>query len=57
VATAHPAKFELIVEPIIGQSIPLPDELARIQLRERRFVPIEPNLQALASAMGDRFSA
>jgi len=57
VATAHPAKFELIVEPITGQTIPMPDELARIQLRERRFVVIEPHLPALAAAMDDRFSA
>ena len=30
VATAHPAKFETIVEPLIGQDIPIPPELASI---------------------------
>jgi threonine synthase len=27
VATAHPAKFETIVEPLIGEAVPLPEEL------------------------------
>ena len=57
VATAHPAKFETIVEPIIGQSIPLPDEMARILSRERSYVEIEPDLQAMATALDRRFSA
>ena len=57
VATAHPAKFELIVEALIGQSIPLPDEMASILSRERRLVEIEPDLAALAAALDDRFSA
>ena len=29
-ATAHPAKFETIVEPLIGQTVALPDSLAQI---------------------------
>ncbi len=57
VATAHPAKFELIVEPLIGQAIPLPDEMASILSRERRLVEIEPDLPALVAALDDRFSA
>lgn len=56
VATAHPAKFELTVEPIIGQAIPLPDEMQRILSRDRRFVEIEANLQSLAAALDARFS-
>jgi threonine synthase len=56
VATAHPAKFETIVEPIIGQAIPLPDELARILSRQRRYVEIEPDLQAMAVALAHSFS-
>jgi threonine synthase len=51
VATAHPAKFEMIVEPIIGEAVALPDELRRILKRKRRFVEIEPNLASLAAAM------
>ncbi len=57
VATAHPAKFEMIVEPIIGQSIALPDEMARTLTRERRYVEIEPDLQSMAAALEQRFSA
>lgn len=57
VATAHPAKFEMIVEPIIGQKIPLPEEMARILSRERNYVQIEPDLQAMKAALDERFSA
>jgi threonine synthase len=57
VATAHPAKFETIVEPIIGQTIELPEEMAAILSRERRFEKIEPSLQAMTVALGHRFSA
>jgi len=51
VATAHPAKFETIVEPIIGTSVPLPPELAEILTRPAHAVSIEPSLAALANAI------
>lgn len=51
VATAHAAKFEQIVEPVIRQAVPIPDELETILSRERRFSVIEPDLGALASAL------
>jgi len=51
VATAHPAKFETIVEPIIGTAVPLPAELAEILQRPAHAVSIEPSLPALANAM------
>ena len=51
VATAHPAKFETIVEPLIGQTVPLPPELEAILSRPAKSVAIEPTLAALASAM------
>jgi len=57
VATAHPAKFEQIVEPIIGQAIPLPEEMASILSRERRYQKIEPDLQSMTAALDQRFSA
>ena len=57
VATAHPAKFETIVEPIIGQTIELPEEMAAILSRPRRFEKIEPGLQAMSAALDHRFSA
>jgi len=56
VATAHPAKFELIVEPLIGRPIPLPDEMAKMLSRARNYVEIEPDLRALVAALDHRFS-
>jgi threonine synthase len=55
-ATAHAAKFEQIVEPIIGQTVPVPEELAAILSRERRFTVIEPELKALADALDHGFA-
>ena len=51
VATAHPAKFETIVEPLIGESVPLPPELEEILSRPARSVSIEPDLTSLAAAL------
>ena len=51
VATAHPAKFETIVEPLIGETLALPPELADILSRPARAVPIEPDLKSLAAAL------
>ncbi len=56
VATAHPAKFEQIVEPIIGTDVPLPRELEDILSRPRRFVKIRPDAEELARALGEKFS-
>jgi len=53
VATAHPAKFETIVEPIIGEIVPLPPELAELLERPARAVSIDPDLGSLAAAIGD----
>lgn len=55
VATAHPAKFETIVEPLIGEAVPLPQELADILSRPSRAVSIAPHLEALADAMDEYF--
>jgi threonine synthase len=55
VATAHPAKFEQIVEPIIGTSVPLPAELAEILSRKQRFDIIEPTPEALEAILSGRF--
>ena len=54
-ATAHPAKFEQIVEPIIGAPVPLPPELADILGRQRRFAEIDSGLAALAESLDERF--
>ena len=55
VATAHPAKFETIVEPLIGKALDLPPELADILARPSRSVAIEPSLDALERAMKGGF--
>ena len=60
VATAHPAKFESIVEPIIGQTVPVPQSLAELLDRPSRFTRIQPNVEELLaqldgdSATGDK---
>jgi threonine synthase len=56
VATAHPAKFEQIVEPLIGETIALPPELERILSLPRRCTQIEPQAEALSIALHDYFS-
>jgi len=53
VATAHPAKFETIVEPLIGEAIPLPPDLERILARPASAVSIDPTLNSLAAALQD----
>lgn len=57
VSTAHPAKFEQIVEPLIEQEVPLPDALAAIMSRPSRKVIIEPAMDALANALNSHFAA
>ena len=52
VGTAHPAKFETIVEPLIGAAVPVPPELQSLLDRPAQAVSIEPNLAALAEALG-----
>jgi len=56
VATAHPAKFETIVEPLIGTNVPLPEELVEILSRPSRSASISPELAALAAAMDEHFN-
>ena len=51
VATAHPAKFETIVEPLIGETVALPAELEEMLSRPAHAISIEPNLESLAAAM------
>ena len=50
VATAHPAKFNEIVEPLIGRDIPVPPALARL-LRLPRQEELAPTLDALRAAL------
>ncbi len=47
VSTAHPAKFETIVEPLIGQKVDVPDSLAWLLKRPSQVIELEPTIDAL----------
>ncbi|HEY2274722.1 MAG TPA: threonine synthase [Steroidobacteraceae bacterium] len=51
VATADPAKFREIVEPLVGRSVPIPEGLARLFARPARCVEIDSTLAALRAAL------
>ena len=46
-ATAHPAKFREVVEPAIGQPVPLPKPLAEAIARPRSSVPLQNDYSEL----------
>jgi len=50
-ATAHPAKFDTIVEPIIGRAVPVPPSLEALLERPARCWSLEPRLDALTTAL------
>jgi threonine synthase len=51
-ATAHPAKFPEVVEPIIGRAIEKPPPLAAALARPTRVLRIEATLDAVGTAVG-----
>jgi threonine synthase len=51
VATAHPAKFNEVVEPIIGKKVDIPEALSRLLRMPRHFVDLPPTLLAVAAAL------
>ena len=51
VATAHPAKFNEIVEPIIGKPVVIPQSLDRLLHLPQHAVDLPPTLAALAAAL------
>jgi len=51
VATAHPAKFETIVEPLVGQAVPVPESLARLLEMPSHARDIPAQLDALRQAI------
>jgi threonine synthase len=51
VSTAHPAKFEGVVEPLIGREVPIPPDLQRLLDRPSHSEPLEPTLEALRAAL------
>lgn len=51
VSTAHPAKFEGIVEPLIGAQVPVPPSLAELLARPAHADPLENDYPALRGAL------
>ena len=57
VATAHPAKFPEIVEPLIGRPVPVPESLAALFARPTQSVEIDAGLDSLrARAAGEKLT-
>jgi len=52
VATAHPAKFNEIVEPLIGREVPVPPPLAALLDLPSRCLEVGSDLGSLKSALG-----
>ena len=51
VATAHPAKFREIVEPLIGEEVPVPESLMRLLARPTACTEIPADLEGLRAAL------
>ncbi len=51
VATAHPAKFREIVEPLIGRDVTVPQSLARLFALPAQAVEIDADLDALRQGL------
>jgi threonine synthase len=51
-ATAHPAKFDTVVEPILGRRVDIPPPLAELLGRPSRAEPLAAEVDALARALG-----
>ncbi len=52
-ATAHPAKFESVVEPLIGREVAVPDALAELLRRPAHAEPCAPVYAALRARLLD----
>lgn len=50
-STAHAAKFDSVVEPIIGSTVPVPTPLAELLARPAHADPMPPDAAALARAL------
>ncbi len=51
-STAHAAKFDAVVEPVIGRPVPVPPALAELLARPAHAEPLRAHPAALASALG-----
>jgi threonine synthase len=52
-ATAHPAKFREVLEPVLGREIPLPPALAEVVERPLLAEPLPADLEALKARLRD----
>lgn len=52
VATAHPAKFDSIVEPLVGEPVAVPPRLAELLAKPTRVTRIEPRFDDVAARVG-----
>jgi threonine synthase len=57
VATAHPAKFESVIEPLIGRAVPVPPALAAMLARPAHAEPLEAADEALKAWLLDDAAA
>jgi threonine synthase len=51
VATAHPAKFNEVVEPIIGETIAVPEALSRLLELPQHCLDVAATLRSVADAL------
>jgi threonine synthase len=51
-ATAHPAKFDSVIEPWIARAVPVPSALGALLARPSYAEPLAPSLEALAAGLG-----
>jgi threonine synthase len=51
VSTAHPAKFDDVVEPLVGRSVPVPEALAKLLSLPKQEREIAPSLDALRAEL------
>ena len=54
-ATAHPAKFRDIVEPLIGQTVKIPDSLMTFLAGMKQSVMMKAGPQNLEEYLADRY--
>ena len=52
VATAHPAKFDIVVEPLVGHAVEVPEALRQLLARPTRVTEIDAELEQLRDGMG-----
>jgi threonine synthase len=51
VATAHPAKFDSVVEPCIGRTVPVPPALGDLLARPEHSLPLSTDYAAFVRTL------